>query len=76
MSFTIHNKTQASGSTDGEPDLTTEERGRDDLARYQLGVESLSAAVLWRFLAWMAALTTLLVMALVIITHRNRIYDW
>ena len=70
MSFTIHNKTQTSGST-GESD----ER-RDDLARYQLGVESLSAAVMWRFLAWMAALTTLMVMALVIITHRNRIYDW
>ena len=70
MSFTIHNKTQTSGST-GESD----ER-RDDLARYQLGVESLSAAVMWQFLAWMAALTTLMVMALVIITHRNRIYDW
>ena len=70
MSFTIHNKTQTSGST-GESD----ER-RDDLARDQLGVESLSAAVMWRFLAWMAALTTLMVIALVIITHRNRIYDW
>lgn len=75
MSFTIHNKTQTSGST-GDPDLTTVEWGRDDLARYQLGVESLSAAVMWQFLAWMAALTTLMVMALVIITHRNRIYDW
>ena len=69
MSFTIHNKTQTR-----ESDLTTVVR--DDLARYQLGVESLSAAVLWQCLAWMAALTTLMVIALVIITHRNRIYDW
>ena len=71
MSFTIHNKTQTR-----ESDLTTVVRGRDDLARYQLGVESLSAAVLWQCLAWMAALTALMVIALVIITHRNRIYDW
>ena len=76
MSFTLHNKTQDSGST-GDSDLITAVRHQDDTAaRYELGVESLSLTVMWQFLVWMAALTTLMVITLVIITQRNRIYDW
>ena len=51
-------------------------RNRGDLERYERGVESLSEAVMWHFLAWMTALTLLMVVALVVITHRNIIYDW
>ena len=48
----------------------------DTAARYEFGVESLSLKVMWQFLVWMAALTSLMVISLVIITQRNRIYDW
>ena len=76
MSFTLHNKTQDSGHT-GDSDLITVVRHQDDIAaRYELGVESLSLTVMWQFLVWMAALTSLMVITLVIITQRNRIYDW
>ena len=76
MSMTIHNKTQDIGST-GDADLITVLRHQDDTdARYELGVESLSLTVMWQFLVWTAALTFLMVIALVIITQRNRIYDW
>ena len=75
MSSTIHNQTHNIDNT-GESDLSSVERSRDAIARYELGVESLSAAVMWQFLFWMAVLTSLMVMALVLITHRNRIYDW
>ena len=51
-------------------------RNRGDLERYERGVEALSEAVMWHFLAWMTALTLLMVVALVVITHRNIIYDW
>ena len=74
MSFAIHNKTQDSGHTE---DLISAVNHQDDTAaRYELGVESLSLTVMWQFLVWMAALTSLMVIALVIITQRNRIYDW
>ena len=72
MSFAIHNKTQDIDST-GDSDLITGVRHQDE---YELGVESLSLTVMWQFLVWMAALTSLMVIALVIITQRNRIYDW
>ena len=76
MSMTIHNKTQDIGST-GDADLITGITHQDDTdARYELGVESLSLTVMWQFLVWMAALTSLMVITLVIITQRNRIYDW
>ena len=76
MSFAINNKTQDSGST-GDSDLITLLRHQDDAAaRYEFGVESLSLTVMWQFLVWMAALTSLMVISLVIITQRNRIYDW
>ena len=76
MSFALHNKTQDSGHT-GDSDLITAVRHQDDTAaRYELGVESLSLTVMWQFLVWMAALTSLMVITLVIITQRNRIYDW
>ena len=76
MSFAINNKTQDSGST-GDSDLITVLRHQDDAAaRYEFGVESLSLTVMWQFLVWTAALTSLMVIALVIITQRNRIYDW
>ena len=71
MSFTFHNKTQDSGNT-GESVM----RHQDDSDRYELGVESLSLTVMWQFLVWMAVLTSLMVLALVLITQRNRIYDW
>lgn len=75
MSFTIDNKTHDSGNT-GESDPTTVTWHRDDSDRYELGVESLSLTVMWQFLVWMAVLTSLMVIALVLITQRNRIYDW
>ena len=76
MSFTLLNKTQDSGNT-GDSDLITVLTHQDDTAaRYELGVESLSLTVMWQFLVWMAALTSLMIITLVIITQRNRIYDW
>ena len=71
MSFTFHNKTQDGGNI-GESVM----RHQDDYDRYELGVESLSLTVMWQFLVWMAVLTSLMVLALVLITQRNRIFDW
>ena len=75
MSFTIHNKTQDGGNS-RESDPTTVTRHQDDLDKYEMGVESLSLTVMWQFLVWMAVLTSLMVISLVLITQRNRIYDW